>query len=299
MDKTSNMDILDELLGYRKFQAIFDALDNADDEQSYNLLLKVRRHFQRKFDLSGGEEAAWSRLVGLIERGSRWDPALIRNNVFKVANSLGMKLPSGMFASEGGTERRASDYNPLLDIISQRDFERAYDLLEEADAQSAELLLDVYQELSKRMGLSRQESDALARLKFVLTNSGRDPALLRNNIFKAANSLGLRLPSGMFASGRAASELERQWGPTLTKQAGGPGYVRMTTLKAIGDLQTAAGGLNYRLFDRQGKEDGNGNPILDPRQRREAQKAYDEIREAEEKARSAAKRLDGLDLKYR
>lgn len=37
--------------------------------------------------------------------------------------------------------------------------------------------------------------------------AGVDPSLLRNNIFKAANSLGIKLPSGMFASDKGASNL--------------------------------------------------------------------------------------------
>jgi hypothetical protein len=35
----------------------------------------------------------------LVKAGSGWKPALQRNNIFKAADLLGLKLPSGMFAS--------------------------------------------------------------------------------------------------------------------------------------------------------------------------------------------------------
>ena len=67
------------------------------DEQSVDLLNKVYEYFYNKFELTRNEREAFSRLQYVIENKDRWDPSLLRNNVFKAAHALGMKLPSYMF----------------------------------------------------------------------------------------------------------------------------------------------------------------------------------------------------------
>lgn len=88
----------------------------------------------------------------------------------------------------------------LMDlVIPQRDMRKLMDKLEDADEQSMDLSYEVYRKLQDKMALARGEQEALRRLQQCVENANRwGPALLRNNIFKAANSLGIRLPSGMF-----------------------------------------------------------------------------------------------------
>lgn len=74
----------------------FRTLQKATDEQSRKLLDEVGKYFFRKFKLSGADERAFNRLMNLIESKSR-DEANLRNQIFKIANELGMKLPSSMF----------------------------------------------------------------------------------------------------------------------------------------------------------------------------------------------------------
>lgn len=82
-------------------------LKKAGDQQSIDLLRDIQINLIEKLDLDRGADEAISRLFQLGSRGKGWDPALIRNNVFKAANSLGMKLPSAMFASEDAGFRKA------------------------------------------------------------------------------------------------------------------------------------------------------------------------------------------------
>jgi len=82
------------------------------------------------------------------------------------------------------------------------------------DEQSAKLALQVYVKLRERIDPDDDTTYALLRLKSAVDNAGRwSPALMRNTIFKAANSLKIKLPSHMFASKREADqdELDRKW----------------------------------------------------------------------------------------
>jgi hypothetical protein len=90
-------DIFDKLIGTRDLIAVMDKVKKAGDDQSAKLIMDIRRELMGKLKIDDSTERAISRLAGLASRGKTWDPALIRNNVFKVANELGMHLPSGMF----------------------------------------------------------------------------------------------------------------------------------------------------------------------------------------------------------
>jgi hypothetical protein len=84
-------------------------------------------------------------------------------------------------------------------VIPRDEMEAAYDRLEAADEMSANLMVQVYQTLGKRLALTSGEMEAVSRIRDVVTRGKNwDAGLLRNNIFKAANALGLKLPSGSF-----------------------------------------------------------------------------------------------------
>ena len=57
---------------------------------------------------------------------------------------------------------------------------------------------EVFSKLAEALEISDNEQRAIQRLRGILDNPGWDPALQRNNIFKAADLLGIKLPSGMF-----------------------------------------------------------------------------------------------------
>lgn len=65
------------------------------DKQSQDLLRQVQRELLRRLTPDDSTERALNRLSNLLS-GSQ-DPAVLRNQIFKVANELGIRLPSGMF----------------------------------------------------------------------------------------------------------------------------------------------------------------------------------------------------------
>ena len=77
-----------------KFRSLQKALKN--DDQSNKLFNDVCKYFFRKFQLKGNEEYAFNRLMNIIDSKVR-DEGNLRNQIFKIANELGMKLPSSSF----------------------------------------------------------------------------------------------------------------------------------------------------------------------------------------------------------
>tara|TARA_Y100000310_G_scaffold23381_1_gene22354 strand:- start:1126 stop:2241 length:1116 start_codon:yes stop_codon:yes gene_type:complete len=95
---SAGSEIVWRILDQRAFMKVWREL-RKDDEQAADLLYEVLTTLQDKLDISDSESQALGRITQLVDAGSRWDPALQRNNIFKAANLLGIRLPSGMFAS--------------------------------------------------------------------------------------------------------------------------------------------------------------------------------------------------------
>jgi len=113
-----------------------------------------------------------------------------RNRLLKVANSL---------SKASGTKHIASGSDIFYKIVPKEYAIDLYDRLSKEDKQSAKLFLEVTYELQKQLTLSEGAEHALSRVIGIIANWQRwEPDLLRNNIFKAANSLGMKLPSSNF-----------------------------------------------------------------------------------------------------
>jgi len=96
-------------------------------------------------------------------------------------------------------QREAGTGHDILgELLDYRAFVKVYSGLRKVDAQSADLLREVWSKLSDSLDISSSERQALSRLRGIVDNPGWDPSLQRNNIFKAADLLGIRLPSAMF-----------------------------------------------------------------------------------------------------
>jgi hypothetical protein len=96
-EASEGADILYTLVGGQNPLLAVHRRLSKEDKQSADLLYKVMSALMDKLDLDRGASEALSRLQGIVKNGSRWNAGLLRNNVFKAANSLGIKLPSGMF----------------------------------------------------------------------------------------------------------------------------------------------------------------------------------------------------------
>lgn len=98
-----------------------------------------------------------------------------------------------------------SAYETIIEKQFNRgDFHRTYQNLKENDPESADLMMQVYMYFKKRLEFTSNENEAWNRLHWVI-NQGKASPLARNNIFKAAHALGIKLPSMFFAASETKS----------------------------------------------------------------------------------------------
>ena len=97
----------------------------------------------------------------------------------------------------------------LWRLLDQRDFFKLYRTVEKQDKQSAQLLKDITDKLADSLKIKDNEYNAISRLtQLIKGGQNWDISLQRNNIFKAADLMGIKLPSGMFASQKTAGGLK-------------------------------------------------------------------------------------------
>ena len=100
---------------------------------------------------------------------------------------------------------QASQFDIMDALLPQRDVVDLMERLErDGDRQSSDLAMACYEKLSDKLKLSDNEEYALARFKNSTRRNDWDAATQRNNLFKAADLLGLKLPSHFFASDEKA-----------------------------------------------------------------------------------------------
>lgn len=80
-------------------------------------------------------------------------------------------------------------------VWDRKDLRRVLQALQN-DEITANLLRDVYEKLWEKMALDQDTSMALGYVRYLKPSD--DPDQIRNQVFKAANLLGLRLPHGIF-----------------------------------------------------------------------------------------------------
>lgn len=124
--KTARSDVLEMILPMPGVLKLQRELERSGDEQSSKLIYEIWSKLQDALDLSRGEQEALSRLRTCVDKASQWDPALLRNNIFKAANSLGIRLPSAMFASTHTASK--PDRDDLEDAAVIEDSRGGYDL---------------------------------------------------------------------------------------------------------------------------------------------------------------------------
>lgn len=99
MGGLSDNEILGSLIEVDNLYRLIVRLRDKDgDEQSSDLLYQVATYFSKKFDLNPRELEAFKRMQTVVSRPTD-DASNIRNQVFKAAHALGMKLPSMSFAA--------------------------------------------------------------------------------------------------------------------------------------------------------------------------------------------------------
>ena len=95
------------------------------------------------------------------------------------------------------SQLEAKDESLLEYVIPTQDFYKLLGVCKE-DSQSKELLREIWCTLSDRVSVSKSDRYAINRLRNLLSRSQTYSPLTRNQIFKIANELGIKLPSSMF-----------------------------------------------------------------------------------------------------
>jgi len=191
-------DVLNNILDKRAVGNILSALSDSGDKQSLKLFREMRSYLIKQFTLPRMAQHGLNRLLNLAIRAKTMDEGNLRNQLFKAADEMGLSLPSGMFAS---SKEASNGYDILMGhVLDEGVFQKLMSkMFRENDSESAELLTDVLDKLSGQMDIPRGSEQALGRLQQVFKDGLRwDVSLLRNNIFKAAASMGMKLPSGSF-----------------------------------------------------------------------------------------------------
>lgn len=88
-----------------------------------------------------------------------------------------------------------SNKTVLWDLIDQRELR---DLMKNMDDQSKKLIRDITDKLGDILTLKGRQAPAYNRLRNLIGQKSKDEANLRNQVFKIANELGIKLPSSMF-----------------------------------------------------------------------------------------------------
>lgn len=93
----SSNDIIEYVVPERELMNLVAVLEKAGDTQSSALVLEIYQKLAERLEITTNESQAINRLKNTMKNTESWRPDLLRNNVFKVADLLGMKLPSGIF----------------------------------------------------------------------------------------------------------------------------------------------------------------------------------------------------------
>lgn len=96
----------DRRIARELFESLLNLLISADDvmkleryadEQTAELARDVYIELKKRLELDNDENEALNRLKLCVKNASKYDKALLRNNIFKAAHALGMTLPSHSF----------------------------------------------------------------------------------------------------------------------------------------------------------------------------------------------------------
>ena len=90
---TAGINILQDLIP----QNAVGKLRKNVDEQTWELAYEVYKELQEALELTSGQQDALNRLMQSVDRAGSMSEGLHRNNIFKAAHALGIKLPSMSF----------------------------------------------------------------------------------------------------------------------------------------------------------------------------------------------------------
>ena len=165
-----------------------NVIDSAKDEKKWK---KAEGIAEEKLGHKPKSDKDWAYVMGIYKN-------MKPDHKFKSEKSASNVVDQWM-ARRVASRQKTAGFGLLDQVLDTRGILDAQRHLKGVDDQSAGLLVEVLYQLSDAMELKSSETAALKRMQWVAKNKRGDYAMLRNNIFKAADSLGIKLPSGMFA----------------------------------------------------------------------------------------------------
>lgn len=171
-----------------------NVIDSAKDEKKWK---KAEGIAEDKLGHKPKSDKDWAYVMGIYKN-------MKPDHKFKSEKSASNVVDQWM-AQRVAARQKTAGFGLLDQVLDTKGVMDALRHLTGVDDQSADLLIKVVYQLEDAMDLKSSELAALKRMQWVAKNKRGDYAALRNNIFKAANSLGIKLPSGMFASTKTPS----------------------------------------------------------------------------------------------
>ena len=171
-----------------------NVIDSAKDEKKWK---KAEEIAEDKLGHKPKSDKDWAYVMGIYKN-------MKPDHKFKSEKSASNVVDQWMARRVAAL--KTARFGILEEVLDTKGVLDAHRHLKGVDDQSAFLLVDVLYGLEETMELKPNETAALKRMQWVAKNKRGDYGMLRNNIFKAANSLGIKLPSGMFASTKMAGQ---------------------------------------------------------------------------------------------
>ena len=142
-----------------------------------------------------GQEKDWEKAKEQAEKQGQKENWAYVMSIFK--KMVGKEAAASRVASR--YLKKASGFSLMDSVIPEEGFSDLYWKLEKEDKMSADLLRAVYDKLADRFKMSSSEEDAMSKIIWCIRNKNAFRVdALRNYIFKAAHSLGMKLPSSFF-----------------------------------------------------------------------------------------------------
>lgn len=134
----------------------------------------------------------------------------LRNRLIKLAHE-NPKLRKDILPllKSAGTDKVARSTSLIEGMLPEKSVADCSRKISKTDEQTSGVFLDVYYKLSEQFDPSDKQRYALNKMQFLVRNCDKmEPALIRNQVFKAADMLGMRLPHSIFASQKTAAGMK-------------------------------------------------------------------------------------------
>jgi hypothetical protein len=163
--QAGRMDLFFELVDKKKWRGIMDALRKAGDQASVDLWFEASEKISDQLQMDRNTEMALNKMRNLMVKSNWNDPkaqALLRNQVFKIADLLGIRLPHAIFASDKTAKNHRVGLPPYG---SWRDFVNFVQLREMQNSTTPQTNIDLKHALREIQNYAAHDPQSARDLK--------------------------------------------------------------------------------------------------------------------------------------